>query len=487
MKSFHFTHKTTSNPFALRGLPMERVLIISSSRDMVSLVRANHPDLSDCVQVATLPAALHQHAQAPFDLILADLDQFDTPSEKRLNSETILSFKKNNPVAKLVLITPRDALREAFHLIKAGADDYLTDPVSKHELQLVLAACRKEVSHALELDYLRDRFWKAEWLEVVRSRNPAMQAVFEKIRAVAPTIATVLLLGETGTGKGLLARLTHWHSLRCDKPFIAVHCGALTESLIESELFGHEQGAFTGAVRKKLGKFEVARQGTIFLDEIGTISHTVQVKLLQVLQDGTFSRVGGEETLHTDARFIFATNADLEKLVSEGHFRKDLYYRVKIFPIEIPPLRDRIEDLPHMSEAFLQRLNQRYNKAINGLHPAVAEAFRTYAWPGNVRELENVIERAYILERSDVLMPQNFPADMMPAEGVVLNDTPLDALSLAKGRQLAIEDFERRYLRDLLARNKGRINLSARQAGITPRQLNRLMNHYKICKENYKS
>ena len=486
MKSFVFTYKTTSNPFALRGTSMDRVLIISSDRGMVSLVRENHPDLSDCVRVETLPAALQAHAQAPFDLILADLDKFDTPSDKCANSETILSFKKNNPVAKLILIAHRDAIRETVRLIKAGADDYLTVPVSKLELQLVLTACRKEVSHALELDYLRDRFWKAEWLNVVRSRNPAMQAVFEKIRAVAPTIATVLLLGETGTGKGLLARLTHWHSLRCDKPFISVHCGAIPETLIESELFGHEQGAFTGAIRKKLGKFEVARQGTIFLDEIGTISPAVQIKLLQVLQDGTFSRVGGEETLHTDARFIFATNADLEKLVAEGHFRKDLYYRIKIFPIEIPPLRDRIEDLPHMSEAFLHSLNQRYNKAINSLHPAVMEAFRTYKWPGNVRELENVIERAYILERSDVLMPPNFPANMMPAEGVVLNDTPLDALSLAQGRQLAIEDFERRYLRDLLNRNKGRINLSACQAGITPRQLNRLMNHYKICKEDYK-
>ena len=487
MKSFNFTHKTTSNPFALRGTPMDRVLIISLDRGMVSLVRENHPDLSDCVRVETLPVALQKHAQAPFDLILADLDQFDAPSDKCINSETILSFKKNNPMAKLILMAPRDAIRETVHLIKAGADDYLTVPVSKLELQLVLAACRKEVSCALELDYLRDRFWKAEWLDVVRSRNPAMQAVFEKIRAVAPTIATVLLLGETGTGKGLLARLTHWHSLRCDKPFIAVHCGAIPETLIESELFGHEQGAFTGAIRKKLGKFEVARQGTIFLDEIGTISPAVQIKLLQVLQDGTFSRVGGEETLHTDARFIFATNADLEKLVAEGHFRKDLYYRIKIFPIEIPPLRDRIEDLPHMSEAFLESLNQRYSKAINKLHPAVVEAFRTYEWPGNVRELENVIERAYILERSDMLMPLNFPANMMPAEGVVLTDTPLDAMSLAMGRQLAIEDFERRYLRELLSRNKGRINLSARQAGITSRQLNRLMNHYKICKEDYKS
>jgi two-component system response regulator HydG len=453
---------------------------------MVSLVRENHPDLSECTQVDTLPVALDKHGQAPFDLIFADLDQFDTTSEKPLNSDTILAFKKNNPVAKVILITPREAMRETFHLIKAGADNYVTRPISIHELRLVLSACRDEVGHALELDYLRGRFWKAEWLNIVRSRNPAMRSVFEKIRAVAPTIATVLLLGETGTGKGLLARLTHWHSLRCEKPFIAVHCGAITETLIESELFGHEQGAFTGAVRKKLGKFEVARKGTIFLDEIGTITPSVQIKLLQVLQDGTFSRVGGEEALHTDARVIFATNADLEKLGAEGRFRKDLYYRVKIFPIEIPPLRERIEDLPHMTEAFLQKLNQRYSKAISGLHPSVVEAFRSYQWPGNVRELENVLERAYILERSEMLMPGSFPSNMMPDPNMAFDGPPADALSLAEARQLAIEDFERRYLHDLLTRNKGRINIAAHKARITPRQLNRLMNRYAICKEDYK-
>jgi DNA-binding NtrC family response regulator len=465
---------------------MDRVLIISSRPDTVSLVRENHPDLSDCVQVDALPKALEKHHQSPFDLIFADLEQFDTISEISRNRETIRSFKKNNPLVKLILIAPRNAIRETFHLIKAGADDYVTSPTSKHELQLALAACRDEVSHALELDYLRDHFWKAEWLDIVHSFNPGMRAVFEKIRAVAPTIATVLLLGETGTGKGLLARLTHWHSLRCDKPFIAVHCGAITETLIESELFGHEQGAFTGAIRKKLGKFEVARNGTIFLDEIGTIPPSLQIKLLQVLQDGTFSRVGGEETLQSDARIIFATNADLEKLVAEGHFRKDLYYRIKIFPIEISPLRERIEDLPHLTEAFLQKLQKRYNKPISGLHPSVTEAFRMYGWPGNVRELENVLERAYILERSNMLMPQNFPADMMPYEGFRVKNRSMADLSLAEARQLVIEDFEKRYIRDLLTRNKGRINISAKEARITPRQLNRLMNQYAIVKEHFK-
>jgi len=467
---------------------MHRVLIISSSRKTASLVRENHPKLSDCVHVESLSEALQNHGGTPFDLIFADIDRFEAIYDPSSAGETLQAFKKSNPMAKLIIICPHEAMRQTFHLIKAGADDYLTSPVSKHELQLVLAACRKDIDHTLELNYLRDRFWKAEWLDIVRSRNPAMHEVFEKIRAVAPTIATVLLLGETGTGKGLLARLTHWHSLRCDKPFIAVHCGAIPETLIESELFGHEQGAFTGAVRRKLGKFEVASKGTIFLDEIGTIAASAQIKLLQVLQDGIICRVGGEDALQTDARIIFATNADLESLVAEGSFRKDLYYRVKIFPIEIPPLRERIEDLPHMSEAFLQKLNQRYGKGIGGLHPKVMEAFRVYSWPGNVRELENVMERAYILETSDTLRPRNFPANMMPPDSTPTNDfLSRGDLPLSEVRQLAVEACERNYLQDLLTRHKGRIDASARQAGITPRQLNRLMNRYGIHKEGYRN
>ena len=487
MKLLAFGRPQLFYSWAPAGAAMNRTLIISTNRQMAALVRQHHPDLTECHEATTLGEALEAHRRGPFDLIFADLEQFDTDSPASSAVETVRAFRQNNPVTKLILVTRREAMRETLQLVKAGVDDYLTLPVSKHELQLILAACRDDIEHALELDYLRDRFWKAEWLDIVRSRNPAMHAVFEKIRAVAPTIATVLLLGETGTGKGLLARLTHWHSLRCEKPFIAVHCGAIPEALIESELFGHEQGAFTGAVRRRLGKFEVARKGTIFLDEIGTIAPSVQIKLLQVLQDGTFCRVGGEETLHTDARIIFATNADLEALVAESRFRKDLYYRVKIFPIEIPPLRERIEDIPHMTEAFLQNLNQRYSKGIVGLHPRVMEAFRSYGWPGNVRELENVMERAYILETSDKLTPRNFPADMMRRADTGPNESSsLEDLTLAEARQVAVEECERRYLRDLLTRHKGRIDATARQAGITPRQLNRLMNRYDIHKEDHK-
>jgi len=263
-----------------------------------------------------------------------------------------------------------------------------------------------------ELDYLRDRFWQEDSLEIVRTRSPLMKRLFDKVRSVAPTKSTVLLNGETGTGKGVLARLIHQHSNRKDGPFISVHCGAIPDTLLESELFGHERGAFTGAVRRKLGKFEIAQGGTIFLDEIGTITPSAQIKLLEILQDGTFHRVGGEERIEANMRVIAATNADLRKMCEAGQFRKDLYYRLNVFPLEIPPLKERMEDIGYIVEVILKKLNKFDLKEIHDIHPHVIDAFGNYPWPGNIRELENLMERAYILEESPILMPDSFPDEL---------------------------------------------------------------------------
>jgi transcriptional regulator with PAS, ATPase and Fis domain len=297
----------------------------------------------------------------------------------------------------------------------------------------------------------------------------------------------VLLSGETGTGKGLLARMIHIHSNRCNDPFISVHCGAIPDTLLESELFGHEKGAFTGAVRRKPGKFEMARGGTIFLDEIGTITPSAQIKLLQVLQDGTFSRVGGEKVLQTDARVIAATNADLTGMIERGEFRKDLYYRLNVFNIEIPPLRERAEDIPQIAELFLEKLKQRHEKSIHSVHPLVLQAFKNYQWPGNIRELENLMERACILETTTVLTPESFPIGLINS-GDAHAVLPVQAhLPLAEARRQAIDDFERQYLKELFSRHKGRVNRAAEDAGVSTRQLNKLMVKYGIEKEIYKT
>ena len=322
-------------------------------------------------------------------------------------------------------------------------------------------------------------------LDMIQSLNPRMKKVYENIRSVAPTIATVLLLGDTGTGKGRTARLIHWHSQRYDKPFIEVHCGAIPDTLMESELFGHEKGAFTGADRRKPGKFEMAAGGTIFLDEIGTITPSAQIKLLQVLQDGVYSRVGGDAALKSDVRIIAATNADIAELVKTGQFRKDLYYRLNVFPVQIPPLQERLEDLDGLIEVFLKNLNIKYGKKITGIHPMVMDRFERYDWPGNIRELENLLERACILETGPVLMPQSFPLETMPEMDGPRHGTDWGT-SISRARQQAVDRFEQEYLTTLLGQTHGRIDQAAAVAGITSRQLNRLLKRHQLNKNVFK-
>ena len=462
------------------------VLVISYAQDVIRLISKALSDKVVVEHTETVSTAIQIHKQNPFDLIFTDLNHLQAEISTDNFSETIQPFKKSNPHVKLVVLSSKKDIRKAVLAIKNGAEDYLTHPIDEEEVRLVFTSIGNMRVKDLELDYLRDRFWKTDWMDIIRSRNPVMREIFQHIRSVAPTIATVLLLGETGTGKGLLAQLIHRHSLRNEKPFIAVHCGAIPDTLLESELFGHEKGAFTGADRKKLGKFEMARGGTIFLDEIGTITTLAQIKLLQVLQDGTFSRVGGTEQLNTDARIIAATNTGLKQLTEKGLFRKDLYYRLNIFPIEIPPLRDRLEDLPYIIDMFLSNLNAKYGKGINRLHPAVKEGFKTYDWPGNIRELQNILERAYILENSDMLDLQNFPPDLVLITPYIETLPDKEELSLAQARQIATQEFERSYLKKLLKQCKGKIDLSAKKAQITTRQLNRLMTRHGIRKNDFK-
>ncbi|MGD9106228.1 MAG: sigma 54-interacting transcriptional regulator, partial [Desulfobacterales bacterium] len=241
----------------------------------------------------SIQTALQMHNSTPFDIVFIDLDPPEIASDFDPFGQCIRPFKKPNPLAQFIVVTQKENLQKAFKAAKEDVAGILTHPVEQEEIQQLFESVQADMIKDLELDYLRDHFWKTDWLDIIHSLNPIMKKVYENIRSVAPTVATVLLFGETGTGKGLMARLIHWHSHRYEQPFIALHCGAIPDTLIESELFGHEKGAFTGADRRKTGKFEIASQGTIFLDEIGTITPPVQIKLLQVLQDGTFSRVGG--------------------------------------------------------------------------------------------------------------------------------------------------------------------------------------------------
>jgi DNA-binding NtrC family response regulator len=390
------------------------------------------------------------------------------------------------PAAEIIVMASQEMIRDVVMAVKDGASNYLTYPISPDEVRLVTETIRESLRVQYELDYLRDKFWASDSLDVIQTKSSLMKDAFDKIRSVAPTKSTVLLTGETGTGKGLLAKIIHRHSNRGDAPFISVHCGAIPDTLLESELFGHEKGAFTGAVRKKLGKFEIAQGGTIFLDEIGTITSSAQIKLLQVIQDKTFQRVGGEEVIEVDVRIIAATNTDIKKMSDEGNFRKDLYYRLSVFPVEVPPLRERKEDIPSLVQVFLKRMSKFNSKEIHGVHQEVMEALGRYFWPGNIRELENLIERAYILESSSMLRHESFPSELFAPEApqaqIILNSS----LTLAEARRRSIATVERQYLREVLILHKGRIHKTAEMAGITERQLHKLMKKYGIRKEDFK-
>ncbi|RJQ70225.1 MAG: sigma-54-dependent Fis family transcriptional regulator [Desulfobacteraceae bacterium] len=461
-------------------------MVISSVPDDIATIRNAFGPEFRFSTAADLPAALRILDRVRYDLIFADLDILTGYTCDSSPESALQLFQQRYPAIELVIMTSPAQIRKAVGWVKAGARDYVSYPISRDEIRLVADSIAQSILRQSELDYLRDKFWKTDALDVVQTRSKAMVEVFKKIRSVASTKTTVLLVGETGTGKGIMAKLIHQHSNRQGAQFISVHCGAIPDSLLESELFGHEKGAFTGAVRKKLGKFEISNGGTIFLDEIGTLTPPAQIKLLQVLQDGTFSRVGGEETIQTNARVIAATNSNLKQLSEAGEFRKDLYYRLNVFPIEIPSLRERAEDLPHLIEVFLKRLNREFQKSIHGVHPQVIAGLSHYDWPGNVRELENLLERAYILENSNILTPESFPLDLFEGQNPSAVVPLHSRMPLAEARKVALEDFERQYLKDLVARNQGRINISASEAGISTRQLHKLMSRYGIRKEEFK-
>ena len=463
---------------------IKNILIICSDAEVTGLIKSKVSGNADVCITSDFATAIDSQ-NLPFDLIFIDVTL--QPDNTTGGFEIITEhFKGLNPLVQVVALTPKAIAKRAFNSVRKGASEYLTYPIDDGEIGLVLELVQQNLSKNLELGYLRDKFWQSDWLDIVQTNNPVMCKVLEKVRSVAPTIATVLLLGETGTGKGLMARLIHRHSHRSEGPFVSIHCGAIPESLFESELFGHDKGAFTGAFQRKIGKFEIARNGTIFLDEIGTVSPSAQIKLLQVLQDGTFDRVGGTEQLQTNARIIAATNADLQKMVESGIFRKDLYYRLNIFPIELPPLKNRMEDLPHLTSLFLAKLNKKYGKNIKGLHAGLVESLRSHSWPGNMRELENVLERLYILESGFILKQDNILELPSIDQGILQSVENGKESPLSEARQIAIGQFEYTYLVKLLNKHRGKINLSAKEARITTRQLTRLLAKHGLDKTEYK-
>lgn len=315
-----------------------------------------------------------------------------------------------------------------------------------------------------------------EFADII-SRDPKMDEVFDLIKSVAAADSTVLVFGETGTGKELVARAIHQASSRSDKKFVAINCGALTDTLLETELFGHEKGAFTGAEQRRIGKFELAHKGTLFLDEIGTISPSMQVKILRALQEGEITRVGGNDVIKIDVRYVCASNIDLKKAVKEGEFREDLYYRINVVPIHLPPLKDRRGDIGLLAEYYLNKFNRIMGKNLRGFTTKALRQMERYSWPGNVRELRNLVERAAILSKGPFIDKIDIPQG---------EDSGEAAGSVNRELKDVVSEAEREYLVELLRSYQGNINETARHAGVNTRTIHRKLKEFGIKKERFK-
>jgi len=348
------------------------------------------------------------------DLIMPELNGMDLLD--KLKSEKLLGD------SVVIILSAHGKIDTAVESIKKGAYDFLTKPVDVVRLKILLENISKRSLVDQEMAVLRDKVRRLGTFGKLNGTTPKMKSVFKQIQVIAPTTASVLITGESGTGKELVAKAIHQNSKRKDKPYIAINCAAIPESLLENELFGHDKGAFTGAVSQEGGCFELADGGTIFLDEIGEMTPDMQTKLLRVLENGTFRRIGGKKEIQVDVRVIAATNRNLEEHVEEGGFREDLFYRLNVFSIKLPPLRDRAEDLPLLAQNFVEEFNLKCDKSVKGLSREALNVVKKYSWPGNVRELKNVIERAVIVCTGDFIdvgdLPENLTSKAHKAPSV---------------------------------------------------------------------
>jgi two-component system response regulator AtoC len=381
------------------------------------------------------------------------------------------------PSIPVIIITAHGTVETAVDALKKGALDYITKPFDQEELKNVIGKAVK--TRVLSEEEVQLAATELDRGEIVGS-SPSTAKIFEIIKKVAPTTTTILITGETGTGKELVANAIHMNSPRKLNPFIKINCSAIAENLIESELFGYEKGAFTGAVSSKPGRFELAHKGTLFLDEVGDLPREIQVKLLRVIQDHEFERVGGLQTIKVDVRLVAATNRNLQQRVKEGYFREDLFYRFNVMPIYVPPLRERKEDIPELVSYFIEKFNRKLGRQIAGVDPEVMELLLDHDWPGNIRELENLAERLVLMAKGDQIVMGDVPAELIEAvEEKAQTAAPDEKRSIKELIREKTGDIEKQMIVKVLAECEGNISKAARQLGLSRRGL-----HLKLAKYN---
>ncbi|MGB2780758.1 MAG: sigma-54 dependent transcriptional regulator [Phycisphaerae bacterium] len=443
-----------------------RVLVVEDDRAQAeamaeALRRAGHT----CTVVTDGRQALERLATDAFDLVVTDLVM-----EGADGMEVLRRAKQEDAQTEVILVTGHGTIETAVQAIRQGAYDYITKPLNVGDLRNRAAKALEHRRLLRRTEQLSQQLQERFGFEGIIGHSPAMQRVIQTCRQVAPTDATILIEGESGTGKELVAKALHNNSLRKDKNFVALNCAALSEGILESELFGHEKGAFTGAVARRRGRFEHADGGTLFLDEVGDMPASTQIKLLRVLEDGEIVRVGSNEPIQVDVRLLSATNQDLDELVKRGKFREDLYFRLRVVRVTLPPLRERHEDIPLLTEHYVRQLADEHRRPISGITPEAQRVLAGYDWPGNIRELINTLETMVLLAPGETLQVEDIPPEIQPCLSA-----PTDA-ALTPG--MSLEDAERLLIVRTLERTGGNRQQTAKVLGIGERTLYRKIQDY---------
>ncbi len=444
------------------------LLIVDDEKTTREGLRAALEDRYDVYIAEDAQAAMNLLESENFDVLLTD---FRMPNEDGMK---LIARAKSLPKPPIcILMTAYGSEELAVDAMKRGADDYIAKGrLHIDELEMRIARALKQQHLEVENVSLRQQLDARFGLDNIIGKSPAMTEIFEIVQQVAPTRATVLVLGESGTGKELVAKALHQLSPRAKQPFVTVHCAALAPTLLESELFGHEKGAFTGAHERRIGRFEQAQGGTLFLDEIGEIDATIQVKLLRFLGERTFERVGSNKTLTADVRLVAATNKNLEELVKAGKFREDLFFRLRVVEIVLPPLRERTGDIPLLAQSFLREFAGENGKAVNDFTADALEALMNFSWPGNVRELRTAIEHAVVLSRSERISLRDLPPSV---RGGAAGDT-----KLLQGKALTVKDAEQQLIMRALKETDGNRTRAAQKIGVSRRTFHRKLHEYHL-------
>ena len=454
-----------------------RILIVDDERDMLTLLKRiiTEKNEHDVIVQHNPQKAVEIIEQEPFDLVITDLKM------PKMDGIALLEeAKRIQPSAAVIMMTAYATIETAVEATRKGAFDYITKPFRKERILLTIRRALDWQTLRRENVALRRSLQEQKAVPSIVGSSPVMMSILDRIKHVAKSMATILIHGESGTGKELVAKAIRACSERRDKPFVTIDCTAIPEQIIESELFGHEKGAFTGAWKDKRGLVDEANEGTLFLDEIGELSMVMQAKLLRLLQEGEYKPVGGLNTRSADIRFVAATNHDLKQRVAEKTFREDLFYRLNVISLQLPPLRERRDDIPLLVHRFVDKYCKSNNKEVLDIAPEAMSMLMARDWPGNVRQLENVIERGVILCRSEQIKLEDFMAEAPQARPMPYFDETIFRLPFKEAKDAVIRTFHRHYIHAILQQNRGNISRAAEGAGLKRQYLHRIMKDEKI-------